>query len=61
MIELPKRLRIDFDGQHIGADIEPGASLPDALRTIAKSVEAIAKGDYEEITDFDEEIDGDGI
>lgn len=53
MKEPTKRLKIDFDGQHIGADFEPWVSLPDALRTIAKSQEAIAKGDYEEVEDFD--------
>lgn len=56
MIDLPKRLRINFDGQDIGADFEPWVSLPDALIQLAKDVEAIAKFDEEM---DDEEMDDD--
>ena len=51
MAELPKRLRINFDGQNLGADIELGVSLPDALREVAKTLEALEKGDFEEVDD----------
>ena len=47
------RLSIKFDGQHIGADFEPWVSLPDALREMATNVEAIAKGDFDELQEKD--------
>lgn len=56
MTEIPstRRLIISFDGMNIGADIEPGTTLPQALREMAKSQEQLEAGDYEEVTDFDE-------
>lgn len=53
-IPSTKRLTIIFDGLTIKADIEPGATLPQALRGIAKSQEQLEAGDCEEVTDFDE-------
>ena len=43
------RLTIKFKGLEIGADIEQGVSLPDALRELAKTMRQIEAGDYEDI------------
>lgn len=49
------RIRITYDGLKIGADLEPGATLADGLREIAKTQDQLNAGDYEMLTDEDME------
>jgi len=44
-----------YDGLTIGADLEPGVTLADGLREIAKTQDQLNAGDYDILTDGDME------
>lgn len=47
------RLEIKFKNITIGADIESGVTLSDALKEIAKSCDKVRSGEYTDITDME--------
>ena len=51
---MTNRLKINFKGLNIDADIEDGVTLSEALREIAKSQDQLDSGDFETIEVKDE-------